>query len=319
MDYAPLKEVLNGTPIEPWSETLVHQSASEKIWESHGDLSKWQNALDQLPVIETQKVQLDQATVSLVGDSDKNDSLAKHLMQLHPWRKGPFSLFGLHIDTEWRSDWKWTRLEQALEPMQGRLVLDVGCGNGYHCWRMAGAGAKAVLGIDPTLVYVFQYWALQNYIQDQRVWVLPLRIENLPKRIRQFDTTFSMGVLYHRRSPIEHLLELQGTLRSGGQLVLETLVLDGTDNNTLVPEGRYARMNNVWFLPTVPALESWLRKTKFRNIQVVDVSTTTVNEQRSTRWMKFESLSACLDSDNKDLTIEGHPAPVRAIITANAP
>jgi tRNA (mo5U34)-methyltransferase len=26
------------------------------------------------------------------------------LMGLSPWRKGPFDLFGVHVDTEWRSD-----------------------------------------------------------------------------------------------------------------------------------------------------------------------------------------------------------------------
>lgn len=29
-----------------------------------------------------------------------------HLKQLMPWRKGPYHLHGIHIDCEWRSDFK---------------------------------------------------------------------------------------------------------------------------------------------------------------------------------------------------------------------
>ena len=126
---------------------------------------------------------------------------ARHLAGLHPWRKGPFELFGVHIDTEWRSDWKWDRLVHAIDDLAGHRVLDVGCGSGYHCWRMLGAGAAEVIGIDPTPLFVVQYWALQKYLQRDEVWVLPAGIEQLPPKLRAFDTVFSMGVLYHRRSP----------------------------------------------------------------------------------------------------------------------
>src|SRR5690606_31269080 len=131
-----------------------------------------------------------------------------------------------------------------------RLVLDVGCGNGYHCWRMAGAGARAVLGIDPTPLYVLQYLAVQHFMRSSKAFVLPLALENLPPNLRIFDTVFSMGVLYHRRSPIDHLIDLRNCLAPGGELVLETLVIDGEEGATLVPEDRYARMRNVWFIPS---------------------------------------------------------------------
>lgn len=40
------------------------------------------------------------------------------LEQLKPWRKGPFSLYGINIDTEWRSDWKWDRV-YLTSPFKG--------------------------------------------------------------------------------------------------------------------------------------------------------------------------------------------------------
>ena len=128
-----------------------------------------------------------------------------------------------------------------------------------------------------------------------------------------------MGVLYHRRSPMDHLLELRETLKSGGQLVLETLVIDGKAGEVLVPQDRYARMGNVWFLPSCSTLEAWLRKMKFRDIEVIDINTTTTEEQRSTEWMRFHSLSNFLDPEDNSKTIEGYPAPRRAVITALAP
>ena len=245
-------------------------------------------------------------------------------MGLHPWRKGPYQLFALTIDTEWRSDWKWDRVLPHIAPLKNRLVLDVGCGNGYHCWRMLGEGARQVIGIDPSAKFVFQFNVLKHYLGDLPVDVLPLGIEQLPTEMQCFDSVFSMGVLYHRRSPIDHLLQLKGCLKPGGQLVLETLVIEGGPGEVLVPTGdgpnadssRYARMRNVWFLPSVATLESWLRRVGFTDIQTIDESDTSLDEQRSTRFMSYQSLVDFLDPGDESLTIEGYPAPRRAALIA---
>jgi len=240
-------------------------------------------------------------------------------MRLHPWRKGPIELFGLKIDTEWRSAWQWDRIAEHVSTLHGRTVLDVGCGNAYHCWRMAGAGASLVLGIDPHLLYNLQYWAVRNYLREPPVWMLPLALEDMPENMQAFDTVFSMGVFYHRRSPFDHLLALRQILRAGGELVLETLVIDGPAGMTLVPEGRYARMNNVWFLPSCATLAAWLLKAGFTDVRLIDVTATSIIEQRRTDWMTFESLPEALDPNDCTRTVEGHPAPVRATFVAHKP
>jgi tRNA (mo5U34)-methyltransferase len=237
-------------------------------------------------------------------------------MGVYPWRKGPFDIAGIHIDTEWRSDLKWDRLKDKIQSLEGKRVLDVGCGSGYHCWRMVGAGAELVVGIDPTPLFIMQYWALQKYLQNPKAWVVPLRMESMPAALKAFDTVFSMGILYHRRSPFDHLQELRDALAVNGQLVLETLVIDGKDGEVLVPQERYSKMGNVWFIPSVPTLCSWLKKLKFKNIEVIDVSTTSVEEQRSTDWMTFHSLSDFLDPNDMTKTVEAYPAPRRAIVVA---
>ena len=323
IDYQPLIDRWCGGDLDRWAQRLPQQLARGLSTTRYGDLPRWLQALAALPDLQARDIHLDTARVGAVGkaplDSATATALREALQQLHPWRKGPFELFGVHIDTEWRSDWKWDRLAPALDDLAGRRVLDVGCGSGYHCWRMLGAGAAEVIGIDPTPLFVVQYWALRKYLQRDQAWVLPVGIEDLPARLQAFDTVFSMGVLYHRRSPLDHLLELRDCLRPGGQLLLETLVIEGGPGATLVPEGRYARMGNVWFLPSCATLLGWLRKLGYTHAQVVDVNVTSVEEQRSTGWMRFHSLADFLDPQDHDKTIEGYPAPRRAIVTARAP
>ncbi|SMF63894.1 tRNA (mo5U34)-methyltransferase [Alteromonadaceae bacterium Bs31] len=320
INYSPLLTYLANTPLENWAMRLPEHIAHGLSTKRFGDLPGWYRALEALPQVSANTQELG-ATVK-VGErealtEDQWLTLEQSFKALIPWRKGPYELFGLSINTEWRSDWKWERLEHHITPLAQRKVLDVGCGNGYHCWRMLEAGAERVIGIDPSPRFIVQFYMIKHFLAKAPVDVLPLGIEALPAKMEFFDTTFSMGVLYHRRSPMDHLLELRDTLVSGGELVLETLVIDGNLGETLVPAGRYAQMNNVWFLPSVPTLLCWLEKCGFTNVRCVDVTPTSSEEQRSTEWMKFHSLPEFLDPDDSSKTLEGHPAPLRAIILAN--
>ncbi|MEJ2344929.1 MAG: tRNA 5-methoxyuridine(34)/uridine 5-oxyacetic acid(34) synthase CmoB [Gammaproteobacteria bacterium] len=323
IDWTPAWRAIGATALRPWQEAMSAQVAAVLERAVHGDLPQWLAALGALPEASASSLDLDAARVRIGAAADCDDvtraQLEALLRRLHPWRKGPYELFGIAIETEWRSDWKWARLEEHIEPLAGRLVLDVGCGNGYHCWRMVGAGAALALGIDPGLRYVVQFQALKRFAPHAAVHVLPLALEQLPAQTGVFDTVFSMGVLYHRRSPLDHLLDLRGCLRRGGQLVLETLVVEGDAERVLVPEGRYARMRNVWFLPSCDALQRWLRRCGYVDVRLVDVTRTTVGEQHSTDWMTFQSLAEFLDPADPTRTIEGLPAPTRAIVVATAP
>ncbi len=287
----------------------------------HGDYQKFKNYFDSLPNYSTDSINLNSSQIIIGSEDDlpyeEKEILKDKLMQFHPWRKGPYNIFGIFIDTEWRSDLKWDRLKEHISDLSNKTVLDVGCGNGYHCWRMLGAGVKFVLGIDPYLLSNFQFYAVNKFIQSESLSILPLKMEELPKNLENFDTVFSMGLLYHRKSPFDHLAELKQALKPEGELVLETLVIDGKLNEVLVPEGRYAKMRNVWFIPSTLTLESWLRRAGFRNIRLIDVTKTTKEEQRRTEWMKWESLEDFLDSNDSEKTIEGYPAPRRAIFICN--
>ncbi|MCL4104258.1 UNVERIFIED_CONTAM: hypothetical protein GTU68_035120, partial [Idotea baltica] len=323
IDYQPLIDLWTDGELDAWANILATQIERGLSPKRYGDLARWQKAVSMLPALTPDRCSLNSASISAHLNRELDEQTASQLrealMGLHPWRKGPFNLFGVEVDTEWRSDWKWDRLQASIEPLAGRRVLDVGCGSGYHCWRMLGDGAAEVIGIDPTPLFVMQFWAIQSYLRRDNIWVLPVGIQDVPPKTKAFDTVFSMGILYHRRSPMDHLQDLKDCLRPGGQLVLETLVIEGELGQSLVPEGRYARMGNVWFLPSCETLLSWLTKMGFEDPQTIDVTLTSTEEQRATPWMNFHSLADFLDPLDSSKSIEGHPAPRRAIVTAKLP
>ncbi len=240
---------------------------------------------------------------------------------LIPWRKGPFNFFGLEIDAEWRSDYKWERLKNQI--YQGRdltraRILDVGCNNGYFMFQLYAKGARQVLGIDPVSFNEVQFKFLQKLSGAQGLQYEMLGVEHVGDLPKQFDLILSMGVLYHHRHPIEQLKMLKSALKKNGELILESIVIPSKESIALFPEDRYAKMKNVWFVPSVSCLENMLLRSKFKDVELLHFGKTTVEEQRLTPWCPAprQSLAEFLDPDNDELTIEGYPAPYRAIFKA---
>lgn len=320
IDFNAFYQLIAQNRLSSWLEVLPAQLIHWQRDNKHNEqFIYWQKILSFLPDLKPDKLDLKtgvlaEKTPALTAGEKK--AIEARLRILMPWRKGPFDLYGIHINTEWRSDWKWQRVLPHIEPLNDKLVLDVGCGSGYHLWRMRGEGAKLVVGIDPTTLFLHQFLAMKKLLgNDNSLHFLPIGIETLPK-LEGFDTVFSMGVLYHRRSPLDHLLQLKDQLVPDGQLVLETLVIEGNVGQILVPQDRYAKMKNVYFIPSIAELIHWLKKCGFCDIKLVDLNYTTIEEQRSTDWMTNESLFDYLDANDPKKTIEGYPAPLRAVITA---
>ena len=333
--YLTLLELAQQQPnAYEWLKRLPTWLGDIKDKANYAHAPAYQASVARLPNLAVNNVDLNSDTLTI--EANLNESQRKQttalLKQLMPWRKGPFQIggqigddeSGIKIDTEWHSDWKWKRVAPHLSRLDGRRVLDVGGGSGYHGWRMAGAGADTVIVIDPSCLFYHQFMAIRHFVGaadasdtgSYRTHYIPVPLEALPEHSQLFDTVFSMGVLYHRQSPFEHLQQLKGQLVKGGELVLETLVIEGDANTVLVPHDRYAQMNNVYFLPSVSALIGWLEKAGFLDVRCVDVAVTSTEEQRQTEWMTYHSLADFLDPNDSTKTVEGYPAPMRATLIA---
>lgn len=306
------------TPLAPIADELLHKS-QDAFAVNNGNIPKWEAAINELQAFQSGVIDFQHPYVRISSGQGEDEQLTAALRQLMPWRKGPYQIGETRLESEWRGDMKWDRLLPHIEPLKDKLVLDVGSGNGYFTYLMALAGAKLALGIEPFLLFNYQFKALQSLANNPpAAFVLPLKLEQMPEQAL-FDTVFSMGVLYHQKQHMVHLEQLKSVLKTGGELVLETLIIEPEFGDELIPKDRYARMRNVWCLPTTDTLSHWLEQAGFRNIRLADVNQTSIQEQRATHWIgdNTQSLKDFLDPHNENLTIEGLPAPRRAIFIAN--
>ena len=330
--YDTLFDLAQHYPIAyEWLKKLPDWLSAIKNKDRYAHAPYYESVINKLPEVLPNDIDLNHACITAKvafehSDYRKTEALLKNLM---PWRKGGFIIgdetHQIHIDTEWRSDLKWDRVLPHISDLSGKRVLDVGGGSGYHGFRMLGVGASSVVVIDPSCLFYHQFMAIRHFLGEMTnrygqspIHFIPVGLEELPNG-GLFHTVFCMGVLYHRASPFDCLLQLKNQLLKGGELVLETLVVEGDENTVLVPKDRYAMMNNVYFLPSVAALTLWLEKAGFVDVHCVDISTTTSDEQRATDWMTYHSLSDFLDPDDDSKTIEGYPRPVRAVMVAKKP
>ncbi len=306
-----------------WRQELEALLAEKEhfITQVDGNARRLLPLIDRLPPLAEVVIGLDADTIRIgdgaVLDSQQREELREILMEFRHWRKGPFSIFGVEIDSEWRSDLKWNRIKDHIAPLAGRRILDVGSSCGYYLLRMAASQPRLALGLEPYAPFYCQYLLLQRLIREPSVHCWPLKLEELPAMSGCFDSVFHMGVLSHQRAPIDALKQLGGLLRQGGELVLETLIVEGEGEWAFCPPKRYAKMHNVFFLPTVACLQGWLERAGFENVRCIDQTWTSSEEQRQTEWIKSESLDAFLDPDDPRKTAEGHPAPLRAVLLAD--
>ena len=297
-----------------------------KGWLTSKHWSKKLQLFEKLPELESTAAEIDEfnqftdwVTVGnpeLLKPSSNHQAIEKLAEELMPWRKGPFRLCGLEIDAEWRSNLKWNRIQPALGSLTDAKVLDVGCGNGYYMFRAATQDPEMILGLDPSVPFLMQFELIQKYARRPELQYELLGAEHLSFFHELFDVVLCMGILYHQRNPLAIMREIHDALVPGGITLIESQVIPGEESIALFPEDRYAKARNVFFVPTTSCLENWIRRSGFESVELVSVERTTTDEQRKTRWTTFESLEDFLDTNDSELTVEGHPAPLRAAFRA---
>ncbi len=249
-------------------------------------------------------------------DAEQSKAIRQQLKEFMPWRKGPFSVFGVDIDAEWRSERKWRRLQDRLPDLGGKIVADIGCNNGYYMFRMVPASPCFVLGFEPSVQHYYCFKALNAMAGCTNLVIDLLGVEHIALFRQSFDVIFLMGVIYHRSSPMQVLEDLFNALKPGGTLLVESQAIPGTEPLALFPEKTYAKAPGIYFVPTGTALKNWLLRAGFEDVDLFCSHPMSPAEQRPTEWMVFESYQDYIDPQNAQLTVEGYPAPQRVYLMA---
>ncbi|MCY4524457.1 MAG: tRNA 5-methoxyuridine(34)/uridine 5-oxyacetic acid(34) synthase CmoB [Halobacteriovoraceae bacterium] len=313
-----LKDLFTSGRFADINEIIVER----RSWYQRKSSHLYRSVLNNLPSVENIKLDFNGNTVA-IGEKEEIESsryslVCRHARDLIPWKKGPFNLFGVEIDAEWRSDFKWNRIKEYLPSLQGKIILDIGCNNGYFMFKMAAQNPAFVLGIDPVMHFQTQFLFLQNFARIPCLSHQLLGVEHLPLMEDAFDVVFSMGIVYHHRDPIKQLRDIKACLKKEGTLVLETMGVPGEESHAFFPKDRYAGMKNTWFIPTLPCLINWVKRCGFKDIEVISSLPLSIKEQRLTDWCPSpkKTLMDFLNKDDHTRTVEGFPAPWRFCLTA---
>jgi tRNA (mo5U34)-methyltransferase len=286
------------------------QVLMSEVWGKQRDL------IFNLPRVSASLIDYSNPAVKIIVDQIADEVYLPVIESLIPWRKGPFMFNSEFIDSEWLSNLKWDRVVNSIHSLENKFVLDIGCNNGYYMFRMLEQNPKFVLGIEPSERCWLQFHLFQHFIKSPALQFELLGVEHVHLFPNFFHTVFCMGIIYHQRSPIDMLRNIYSCMRKGSEIIVETMAIPGEGPYALCVPDRYAKMHNVFFIPTASCLESWMLKAKFSKVELISEEKTTTSEQRRTKYAPYESLEEFLDPNDPNKTTEGFPAPLRIIIKA---
>lgn len=296
-----IAQKLNAKNIAPLNLRIY--DLRDKIAESGLDSANLRINIDDVISVEM----VDSANSAFLSD------LEVLLLDLKPWRKGPFNICGIEVQSEWDSAIKFNIIAPHLS-VEGKVVADIGCNNGYYAFRLLPLRPSKIVGFEPSAHCKAQFDLIDSFIQSEIRFEM-LGVEDLADYDCKFDCILCLGVIYHRTNPIDCLKIIRGALNPRGELIIDTLIIEGEGEIVLSPLS-YAKMKNVYFIPSISAFKNWLVRAGFREIELLCVKKTTSDEQRKTAWSGGESLENFLDKDDKNKTIEGYSAPIRAYFKA---
>jgi len=295
---------------------LDNLRSERRKWLTWKNIKPYQEAIAKLPNHNNINIALgDSVDINIKELSSRElEQIEQTALLMKPWRKGPFKFNELLIDAEWKSNIKYNLLEPHFN-LKDKIVGDIGCNNGYYLFRMLTHKPKKLIGFDPSAIYYSQFQFLNHFIKSDIVYEL-LGVEHVEFYEHKFDTLFCLGVLYHRSDPVAMLKSLFKGLNDGGELILDTFMIDGEEEMCLTPKDRYSKIPNIYFVPTVNSLKNWCYRAGFESVELLETMKTESNEQRNTKWVGTQSLKDFLDPNDPTKTVEGYPAPKRVYIKA---
>lgn len=296
----------------------LREERDERLWESKVD--RYREAIQSVADIQATSWDFSGDVIAIEAEGLATEQQARWDQALRafcPWKKGPFSLLGHHIDAEWRSEWKWNRILPHIESLQDKVVADIGCHNGYFMFRMADQKPRHVVGFEPYAKHFWNFQLMQNLVRQPNLSFELLGVGHFDYYPRYFDTIFCLGILYHHTDPVGLLRSMRNALAPKGEIIVDCQGIAGDDPLSLTPRGRYANARGIWFLPTLSCLQHWMIRAGFAKVRTIFSEPLSVEEQRPTSWAEVQSLEHFLDPDDPTRTMEGYPAPWRHYIVAS--
>lgn len=303
--------------------TILHDCHEKRLNSQKKGIRRLRELVLSVSHLQARHLDLDGDKVT-IGSAEEisqfeQQQLEQSLRGFMPWRKGPFSIFGIDIDAEWQSNRKWDRLRPFLPELQGKVIADIGCNNGYYMFRLAQHQPRLVLGFEPYLHHFFAFQALNRMAGLKNLQLELLGVEEVGLFPCCFDVVLLLGILYHRVSPLECLREVKKAMVPGATLVVESQAIPGEEPVALFPAERYAKVPGTYFVPTASCLANWISRAGFEQMEIFCRHPMNSEEQRRTSWMEFESYSDFIDPADPEHTVEGYPAPWRVFVRAINP
>ncbi len=111
---------------------------------------------------------------------------------------------------------EWRQLKSLFPDLEGKTVLDLGCGYGWHCQYAADMGAKSVLGIDQSEKMIGKA-QLRN--GGSRIEYRVCDILEYDYPAQQFDLVISNLALHYLEDLDAVYRMVHRTLKDGGQFL----------------------------------------------------------------------------------------------------
>ena len=186
---------------------LQNKKSECRTWKN---VEPWYLQIQESSKIEKNNLSIDYGDWFSVGikedlSIEEQEVILQTAKSLIPWRKGPFKVFGLEIDSEWQSNIKYNLIRPYFN-LKDKVVADIGCNNGYYMFRMLEDKPKRLIGFDPSPLTLHQFEFINHFVKSDIVYEM-LGVEHLEFYNHKFDFIFMLGVLYHRADPV-------GTLKS---------------------------------------------------------------------------------------------------------
>ncbi len=259
------------------------------------------------------QIQVKNDSFDITCDKAFDETIKNIALQLKPWRKGPFKINDLFIDTEWQSFIKFNILKNHISCIKDKVVADIGCNNGYYMFKMLEFNPKKIIGFDPSIKYYLQFLLLNSLAKTHIQYEL-LGVADVVHYPVKFDIIFCLGVIYHRSDPIMMLKQIKQSLNKKGIVFLDTMYIEDEREIALIPQKTYSKIPNIFFIPSILGLRNWCIKAGFNKFEVLATKQTDLKEQRKTEWIDSYSLECFLDKSNSNFTCEGYPAPRRVYV-----